>query len=98
MRTGGIVNNILDGRSDLTVPASIPSFLGIHELSTLKSETVSRKSFALQDKVTLTLITSAFSLHCFSSFMLITLDKAMKWEIFHSKVSPFSFILLLYFS
>ncbi|TYK03177.1 serine/threonine-protein kinase max-2 isoform X2 [Cucumis melo var. makuwa] len=50
VRTGGIVNNILDGKSDLTVPASIPSFLGIHELSTLKSETVSRKSFALQDK------------------------------------------------
>ena len=92
MRTGGIVNNILDGKSDPTMPASLPSFLGIHELSTLKSETVSRKSFALQDKVTLTLSTNVFSLCRFSSFMLITLDKAMKWDIFYSNVSPSSTI------
>lgn len=51
--TGGIVSNILDGKSDPTMHASSPSFLDIH--STLKSETVSRKSFALQDKVTLNL-------------------------------------------
>lgn len=52
-RTGGIASNNLDGKSDPAIPASSPSFLGIHELSTLENETVSRKSFALQDKVTL---------------------------------------------
>ncbi|XP_038892492.1 uncharacterized protein LOC120081565 [Benincasa hispida] len=50
-RSGGIVNNILDGKSDPSMHASSPSFLGIHEHSTSKNETVSRKSFALQDKL-----------------------------------------------
>ncbi|CAK9325837.1 unnamed protein product [Citrullus colocynthis] len=49
-RTRGIVSNILDGKLDSTIHASSPLFLGIHEHSTLKNETVSRKSFALQDK------------------------------------------------
>ncbi|KAG7013098.1 Serine/threonine-protein kinase dst1 [Cucurbita argyrosperma subsp. argyrosperma] len=50
-RTGGIASNNLDGKLDPAIPASSPSFLGIHELSTLENESVSRKSFALQDKL-----------------------------------------------